>query len=274
MLQYLNSWAMIFRESKKIGDAIIHTSLPENFYHKYGIKPIDIDKHWVFDHNPYVTREFTEKPQGVIDMANMSNRTSSLAYGRSLPVIMSRADEDGLRYGIDSPVLRHPRLYHYEDLPTKPNKIVVHTTGEKQSNKVLAFYEDNWRIFNQDIINAINKNYPSPTWEIVQIGSESDIPFGEPAIDKRGLPIWDSVKEIAEAAIFIGVNSGPMNIAFCYPKVTKKIILTEFSPEFLRNGVITPMDAKFTHYQWLDWSFTLFNRSEHDAGTTYSYLKI
>lgn len=262
---------MSFKSSKKIGDALIHTSLPENFYHKYGIKPVDVDNHWVFDYNPFVQRGV--QVNATVDMPQMANRTSSLPYGRANGVILSRADEDGLRYGINEIILRHPRLYRYEDISIKPNKVVVHTTGEKQENKVLAFYEDGWRTFTPEIIEAINKNYPSPTWEIVQIGSETDVLF-EGAVDKRGLPIWDSVKEIAEASIFIGVNSGPMNIALCYPRVNKKIIITEFSPDYLRNGVITPMDTRFTHNQWLDWGLTLYNRSEYDAGTTYSYLKI
>ena len=39
-----------------IGDQIMVSSFPENFYRNYNKKLIDINNLWVFDHNPYVDR--------------------------------------------------------------------------------------------------------------------------------------------------------------------------------------------------------------------------
>ena len=49
-----------------IGDWVYASSLPENYFKLTNHKIIDVDKSWVFDHNPYVDRE--SEPNKVIDL--------------------------------------------------------------------------------------------------------------------------------------------------------------------------------------------------------------
>lgn len=91
--------------------------------------------------------------------------------------------------------------------------------------------------------------------------------------------IWEPAAEIATASRFIGVNSGPMHIANCYPRVTKRIVLMEFSQGYLarENDVAFPWRAGCTRNfltSWLDPANTYFNRFDQDYGISFSYLKI
>jgi hypothetical protein len=66
-----------------------------------------------------------------------------------------------------------------------------------------------------------------------------------------------------------------MNLASCYPRVIKKIILTESDKErieILDN--MMPMDPQNGHYHWLDWNFLFYNKTDQDVGVSLSYLKI
>ena len=87
------------------------------------------------------------------------------------------------------------------------------------------------------------------------------------------MTIWDSVKEIAEAPIFIGVPSGPIVIAMCYPRTNIRVYEPQFPAMVLENWYV-PMDANFPHHQWHDWGFKIFNRYDVDLGVTHSYTKI
>ena len=52
----LAQFGMHFRQDK-IGDGLIYSSCPENFYNAGKGKIFDIKKSWFFDHNPYVVRD-------------------------------------------------------------------------------------------------------------------------------------------------------------------------------------------------------------------------
>jgi hypothetical protein len=66
-----------------------------------------------------------------------------------------------------------------------------------------------------------------------------------------------------------------MNLAFCYPRTIKKIIITESDEERaeIMNSMM-PMDPQNGHYHWLDWSFSFYNKTENDIGVSFSYKKI
>jgi hypothetical protein len=259
-------FGMFFREDK-IGDGLIYSSCPENFYNAGKGKILDTKNVWFFDHNPYVVRNSTAMQ--TIDMQKFADQTSFFHYGRSsLPCLLSVADRFNTKFGIPTR-LRHPRLYKYEDLSQIPNKLVVHTQGDL--NEPIALYEDTHALMTDDVMNVIQEKYDK--YNIVQVGGKDDKPFGRKAKDRRGISIWDSVKEIADAAIFIGVNSGPMNIALCYPRINIRMFEPQFPQTVLENFFI-PMDAKFAHNQWFDYGIKIFNRYDADLGATYSYLKI
>jgi len=106
----------------------------------------------------------------------------------------------------------------------------------------------------------------------LQVGASDDIDAR--VVDCRGLgEIWDVVKIIAQAHLFIGVDSGPSWISACYPNIFRKKVLVQYPPEFLRHSFV-PMHLLIPHQHWHDPAFMYFNRSPDDAGITYSYLKL
>ena len=95
-------------------------------------------------------------------------------------------------------------------------------------------------------------------------------------IDKRNLDIWDTVELIATSAIFIGVNSGPLHIANCYPHINKKVIITsknKFNKKLIK-GFRPLKDDVHVDFKWLDYGLQYYNDTEFDIGCTHSYKKI
>jgi ADP-heptose:LPS heptosyltransferase len=108
--------------------------------------------------------------------------------------------------------------------------------------------------------------------EIVQVGSKEDVDAH--VVDCRGLEdIWEVVKIISQASIFIGVDSGPYWIAACYPRIFRKKVLMQYPPDYLRRGFV-PMHVINPHVHWHDASCLYFNRGVDDAGVTYGYVKL
>ncbi|MDP5007543.1 MAG: hypothetical protein NWQ13_00720, partial [Glaciimonas sp.] len=131
--------------------------------------------------------------------------------------------------------------------------------------------EDAVRIMSDEVIASIHNNYQD--YELVQIGALSDKPLGGDSIDMRGQhDYWTLAKEIASSAKFIGVNSGPMHIASCYPRVEKRIIMMEFPKETL--STFRPGDVRNCLFSWVDPSNVFFNKFNFDVGVTYSHVKI
>ena len=246
-----------------LGDQIQLTSFPENFYRNTGQKVVDMDNNFLFDNNPYVLRE--TKADLILDIWGMTDTDKTgISYGekRWVPSIAEKLiffankllDKKFKVY------LRHPRLYRHEDVNRINNQICVHLTGI--STGPCPEY----------IADRIKQNYKE--FNIIQIGAKDDKYF-EQFVDKRGLDFWESANVIAESLLFIGVSSSMMNLASCYPRVIKKIILTESDKEridILDN--MMPMDPQNGHYHWLDWSFLFYNKTDQDVGVSLSYLKI
>ena len=257
---------------KGIGDKIQFTSFPENHYRNTSEKVVDVDKSWVFNYNPYVVRDV--EPDFIIDLWTLGNRYHRRSCWRRwfLPTrgvykrrvryrppsyfLPSVAERTCAFFGHKT-FLRHPRLYIHEDVELRPNQICVHLDGQS-TGSVPNF-----------VVEQIYANYQG--FDIVQIGGEND----QPRLQFRsliGLPIFESCRVIAESLLFIGVSSSMMNAALAYPRVNKRIIVTESDDTVLER--MMPMDVREPHYHWLDHSLVLFNKTEHDVGATFSYRKI
>lgn len=233
-----------------IGDALIKSSFPENFYKNFNNKVIDLDEHWIYDNNPYVIRG--QEPDVVIDFyrdqIKIINQGIRISH-------KSNAAEFCWNYQVPKIFLRHPRIYVFEDEPQVLNRLVVHVKGV--TNGLMA----------KHVIDYIPLNYKN--YEIIQIGMPNE-PKVSNSIDKRGLSKLDTIKIIASAAIYIGVDSGFYHAANCYPRVRKKIVLN-YSEDIL-NKVI-PLDIT-NNFEWLDYGVEYFNIYEKDVGITNSFLKI
>jgi hypothetical protein len=246
-----------------LGDQIQLTSFPENFFKNTGQQLIDIDNNFLFDYNPYVIRNHS--PNRVLDIWTMTDPTIT-KYSYNLKRWVPSLSEKNLHFAERllnvklKCFLRHPRLYRFEDSLISPKNIVVHLTGISTGecpDHIAKQIADNYKGFN-----------------IYQIGYKTDKLY-DYFIDSRGLSFWDSAKLISESLIFIGVSSSMMNLAFCYPRTIKKIIITESDEERaeIMNSMM-PMDPQNGHYHWLDWSFSFYNKTENDIGVSFSYKKI
>ena len=267
----------------EIGDQVCTTAIPENIFNTTGKKcVIDDDRIWAFKYNPYV--EFMS-PENTKDMefinvlpdARVQAQAKHYIEQMKCPVAGSQTEYMMVNLGVNLPTLRHPRLYIYEDEKIIPNKIVVHTTGSDRTKRgeSVGFRsqlgEDDVRILSDDVIESILKNYSD--YEIIQVGGEEDKPLGGHSKNLCGkLDYWEVAKEIASSAIFIGVLSGPMHIANCYPRVTKKIVLQEFPIE----SILTwrPGDVRNFSFTWIDANSTYYNKFDHDVGISFSHKKI
>ena len=239
-----------------IGDKIQYSSFPENYFLNTGELLIDIDKSWIFDHNPYVLRsDISYENVEIIDIWNSVGVPGRNENWKKSSVIKSIAERNCDLFNF-KPYLRHPRLYKFEDTPLKSNQIVVHLQGHSYGN--VPDY----------VTEQILKNYDG--FDLLLIGSK-DNKYIPGFINKLGLELWDTAKLISESPTYIGLSSGFLNMALCYPRVNKKVLLMEDS-NTLKN--LIPMDVNNPDYHWLDHSFSFFNLKEEDIGVSFSYRKI
>lgn len=265
-----------------IGDQISVSSIPENIFRITGKRSVISDQRiWVFKNNPYV--DFAQESDVVglskIDLVpdcRVSLQAEQYVALKNTFCSAGQSDYMMTVMGMANPPLRHPRLYAFEDEVLHPNRVVLHTTGSDRSRDGeerirYSSGEDAERVMSDDVMRSILDNYDS--YEIVQIGGANDKPLGGTSTNLCGqLNYWEVAKLIAGSARFIGVNSGPMHIANCYPRVDKRIVLQEFSAETLVN--FRPGDVRNWLFSWLDPSNTYFNKFEQDVGVTYAYSKI
>jgi hypothetical protein len=252
-----------------LGDKLQFTSFPENYFRNTGERVIDLDHSWVFDHNPFIVRNI--EPDSIVNLWTTDwpwkAEITNVDYERR-PVYGSTAERTGMIFGHEA-YLRHARLYRFEDLPTIQRRVVIHTTGSKLK-PAYDQGEDQIRQLSPEIIEHIREKYAD--YEIIQVGASTDL--DAQVIDCRGMEdIWETVRIIAQANIYIGVDSGPYWIASCYPRIFRKKILMQYPPEYLRKNFV-PMHVLRSHSHWQDASCLYFNRTMDDAGITYSYLKL
>jgi hypothetical protein len=221
-----------------LGDKVVYTSLPENYYRNTGEKLIDIDSAWEYDYNPFVLRGVT--PQKKIDLWHLP------LPGAGYPSLAQR-----ICSAFDFPLtpLRHARLYAFEDLTIDANSVTVHVSGNTAPPLPLH------------VIHHIAAAYSG--YKIFQVGALKDAPT--PFIDCRGTPVWDTVRRIATCGTFIGIDSGLMNIANCYPRLRRKVVLTY---EF---GNAIPVSHPI---RWIDYGWEYYNITDDDIGISMSYRKL
>ena len=258
-----------FRGAQGLGDQLQFSSFPENHFRNTGEKVVDLDRPWFFDHNPYVVRDVV--PDRSVDLWTSEwplRRGMAFDEYAAKPVFFSLAERTCSIFGHVAYV-RHPRLYRFEDLPRLDKRLVLHTTGRAIAPQP-AHGEDARRILSEEIIEHVRSTYRD--YEIVQVGSKDDIDAR--VVDCRGIPdIWEVARIIAQASIFIGVDSGLYWIAACFPRIFRKKVLMQYPPEYLRSRFV-PMHIPKPHVHWHDASCLYFNRTRDDAGVTYSYLKL
>jgi hypothetical protein len=241
-----------------MGDWLLASSFPENVFKLRNEKVIDVYKSWVFDYNPYVVRDV--KAERIIDIM-----PAWVEYARNSPVIYSFSDSL-LTMFLDykgQPLLRHPRLYRYEDLEMIPDRIVLHIEGGR--NKPTP------RFMDEQVINFILDKYKN--YDIIQVGGKNDRII-EGTKNCLGADIWESVKIISQCAMFIGVDSGPLHIAQAYPRINRKMIVTkaQFDRDWPEH--YWPMNPKDHFSFWYDWDINYFNEFDRDIGITTSYNSI
>lgn len=237
-----------------IGDDLILSSLPENFYKNTGRKMVGYSVRGILDHNPFIERD-GPAPDFWVNSAQVCDAASLIAGGDRGIRILSIPDKHRYAFGLPKCYLRHPRLYIFEDSVTQKDKICIHTTGSSIGGRL-----------SDDVISQIKINYKD--YKLVQVGGVNDkiFPGSE---DKRGLNLFDTAKEISESAIFIGVDSSNLHIASCYPRVRKKLVLNYFSEKELE--IYSPL---YSNAAWWEFNIETYCNSQHDIGAAMSYLKI
>ena len=273
-----------------IGDKVQLSSIPEAFYKKYGQKLIDVKKCWIFDYNPYVVRD-VDFPELKFKDKNGKRFYLPIIYSNDFKDVrrlwrkdshissLSRSYWFYIAAGInptydmlklDFP--RGPRLYKYEDPKNvNPTQIAIHVGPSNSAGRYIP----------DSILKTIKQRYPN--YDIIQVGSIKD--NSSPFTDKRGVGLWESVKIIAQSAIFIGINSGPMHIANCYPHINKKYLITsnvdasistytETDKSVATFSPLTECLGNTEWATWVDYGWQYYNATEYDMGCTYSYNKI
>lgn len=239
-----------------IGDSIVYSSFPENFFLNFNNKIIDLEKYWIFDNNPYVLRDI--KPDIVINLPEEAHK-----YPRNIffETIVARNNFFG-RYKLDVHLTK-PNLYIHQNV-VQNKSICLHLTG-KSFHQLIPEY----------IITHILEKYKE--YKIYQIGGQNDLIINN-TINKLGLSIYESARLIAESEIFIGINSGMMHLANCYNNVIKKIILNRSEDEFKlsKASIRTPQNEKYSvaGFDWYDMDNELYNLSDNNLGVTNSYRLI
>ena len=236
-----------------IGDAVQFTGIPENYFRHTGEKVVDPERHWVFDHNPYVERGDFEITRDCNMWTLHCDHPPISHNGRT--VLLTNAESHARHFGYPI-VMNRPRLYQYDNFPYSHRyTIVLHTRGNSHGS--LPDY----------VVEHVIRKYGE---RVVQVGQPMDKRYRVPFIETPTL--WDLARVISKARMFIGPDSGPSWIAQCYPDVITKKVRMIPSVETLNNWV--PLEWCRLGSHWDDRSAMIFNPSENDAGFTWSYKKL
>ncbi len=76
-------------QPRSIGDCLMWSSLPENYFKSFGDKLVDIDSKWIYDFNPFVLRN---KPNDITEKWECNKMLA--------------------KYGIDNPNIVHAFSWH------------------------------------------------------------------------------------------------------------------------------------------------------------------
>lgn len=253
-----------------IGDAIQFSSLPENYFKACGEKLIDIDKCWIFDHNPFVSRETDVIPTKITQLWNFGHpdifewpnpRIELPQKGDRNPVparpkvYLSNAEIWASHFKVPV-ILNRPRLYIHEDYPFEQREMILIQT-EGRSHGTMP----------KHIMNHIVEKY-NKTGKLFHVGPGDQ--YGLSHIETP--EIWDIVELISKARMFIGVDSGLGWISCCYSDVITKIVRTKPLPNLLEKWI--PLEQNNLHSFWDSRERIVYNPTENDIGFTWSYKRI
>lgn len=241
-----------------IGDAIQFTTVPENYYRHYSRPIVDTERNWVFDYNPYVVRGV--QPKKTHDVWNdILLDVPKEKLGRTIMLCLAEAPLKSFDYPI---VMNRPRLYKFEHTPfSARTKIIVHVKGRSHGQMP------------EHIIKHIIEKYGDQDLWLLARPGEWDYPFTWPGKVFNATPeIWKSVEFIADAKMFIGLDSGPAWIAQCYPDIIVKKVRLIPELDRLKNWV--PLEWCMLGSYWDDRSGFIYNPSSDDVGFTWSYKRI
>lgn len=240
-----------------IGDALQFSSMPENYYRSSGEKLVDLEDSWIFDFNPYVTRdpEKKERVERKIELWNFP-RKWPWPKPRHVPTYLCNAEIFACLVNVRL-TLNRPRLYIHEDARYQDRKkIILQTKGRSHGE------------LPQEIVQHV----------IAKYGQENVVMIGEmpsyyvPIAHVQTRSIWDLVKYISDARMFIGPDSGPSWIAACYPDIITKIVRMKPNPDEFKDWV--PLEVDNVHSHWDDRCRHIHNPTKQDIGFTWSYLRI
>lgn len=239
-----------------VGDRIQFSSIPENYFRTTGEKIIDIDKHWIFDYNPYVVRD--EEPTTEINIWDAyCHNVPRYQYDRS--VLLSNAEAWSRHFQNYRIVLNRPRLYMFEQFPYHLRQhVLLHTQGI--SHGKLPEY----------IVKHVLDKYGSQV-RLIGFQHEWEYNLPKPEFIKTE-QLWDLVDVISKAKMLIGVDSGPSWIAMCYPDVVTKKVRMFPAVEALKTWV--PLEWCRLGSYWDDRAASVHNISDDDVGFTYSYRRL
>jgi hypothetical protein len=246
------------REDIGIGDKVQFSSLPENYFHTYGEKLIDVSKSWIFDHNPFVVRGVN--PDKTIELWNWPKTYEWPKPKRDLKsVYQTNAEIWANLFGI-RPVLIRPRLYVYEEgLFAYRRRILFHPFG--RSHGTLP----------DQVIDHVIKKYRH-TGTLYQIGLPTDPDLGIPKLVTP--TYWDLANAISKCQLFIGVDSGPAWVAACYPDVVVKKVRNRLVHGEVPYQEWVPLAVDNIHSHWDDRIFQVFHTGENDMSYMQSYRKL
>lgn len=250
-----------------IGDSMQFSSIPENYFRNTGQCLIDIDQHWIFDHNPYVIRIENAKQycDKIIDLwqecdalkRNMRRPGAPTVYLSNAEVVLSMVLEKGITY------LNRPRLYKYENYDFEKRQwILLHVSG--RSNGDMPDY----------LIKHIIEKYKYTSYLIQIAGPKDKIVEGLHVI--RPINPWAAAEVISKARMFIGPDSGLAWIAAAYPEVVvKKIRLTRPWGQVGNWDQWIPLQFRHAQSHWDDPGiFQLYNLEDTDHGIFKSWKRV
>lgn len=239
-----------------IGDGLQFSSVPENYYQETGQKLYDVNQPWFFDHNPYVVRQHPGKLDKVIQMWNFSPKQWDWPIPRLQGVYLNNAEIFAQVFGVKHSRLNRPRLYKFEEYPFElRTKILFQTHGKSHGEMP------------PHITEHILKKYKNMPLYHIGPGKET---MNLPHIDTPTL--WDLAEAVSQAKMIIGLDSGPLWMAACFPDVICKKVRTKPSVESFKYWV--PLAIDNIHSHWDSREHMIYNTSEHDVGFTWSYRRI
>ena len=245
-----------FKGATGLGDKIQFTSIPENFYNHYGHKIIDVDRSFVFDHNPFVSRD--EEPETIIDAWN-SDLVVYAPDTRSIAT--SNAEIHSSDFGWYPVIMNRPRLYIYENYPYKDrSRILLQVRGRAQGQMP------------EHVVKHVLNKYGKENVSLVGHPGEWAYEF-EPPEHIHTPTFWDLAKVVSESKMVIGLDSGISWVASCYPDViVKKLRSIQPAIHELKNFI--PLQFCNQQSHWDDRAHMVYNPTENDLGYTWSYKRI